>query len=110
MGNYRNFTLATYFVAQATATVTREELEEQLSFVLRHTRLDKVYLEPWRGRMASAGQVEMCKEVFESHGIRVAGGMTTVIPTPPGDRPKARLFDTFCYLNFLWKNFPVKIY
>jgi len=97
MGNYRNFTLATYFVAQATATVTREELEEQLSFVLRHTRLDKVYLEPWRGRMASAGQVEMCKEVFESHGIRVAGGMTTVIPTPPGDRPKARLFDTFCY-------------
>ena len=27
MGNYRNFTLTTYFVAQATATITEEELE-----------------------------------------------------------------------------------
>ena len=97
MGNYRNFTLATYFVAQATAAVTREELEKQLDFILKHLRLDKVYLEPWRGRLASHGQVEMCREAFESRGIEVAGGMTTVIPTPEGDRPKARLFDTFCY-------------
>ena len=97
MGNYRNFTLATYFVAQATATVTEEELEGQLAFMLRHLRLDKVYLEPWRGRMASHEQVEMCRRVFARHGIQVAGGMTTVIPTLPGDKPKARLFDTFCY-------------
>lgn len=97
MGNYRNFSVATYFVAQATATVTREELEEQLAFVLKYVRLDKVYLEPWRGRLASHGQVEMCREVFESHGIRVEGGLTTVIPTPEGAKPKARLFDTFCY-------------
>ena len=27
MGNYRNFKLVTYFVAQATAHVTREELD-----------------------------------------------------------------------------------
>ena len=97
MGNYRNFTLATYFVAQATASVTKEELEKQLDFVLRHLRLDKVYLEPWRGILASHEQVEMCRKVFEDHGIRVAGGLTTVIPTPEGDQPKSRLFDTFCY-------------
>ena len=30
MGNYRNFTLTTYFVAHGTANVTREELEKQL--------------------------------------------------------------------------------
>ena len=97
MGNYRNFTLTTYFVAQATATVTREELERQLDFMLKHLRLDKVYLEPWRGVLASHEQVELCRQVFESHGIQVAGGLTTVIPTPEGAKPKQRLFDTFCY-------------
>ncbi len=97
MGNYRNFTLTTYFVAQATASITEEELEKQLSFISKHMRLDKVYLEPWRGLLASHDQVEMCKKVFNKHGIKVAGGITTVIPTPKGDKPKARLFDTFCY-------------
>ena len=97
MGNYRNFTLTTYFVARATATVTREQLEKQLDFMLKHLRLDKVYLEPWRGELASHEQVEMCREVFESRGVKVAGGITTVIPTPEGDKPKQRLFSTFCY-------------
>ena len=97
MGNYRNFTLTTYFVARATATVTREQLEKQLDFMLKHLRLDKVYLEPWRGELASHEQVEMCRDVFESRGVKVAGGITTVIPTPEGDKPKQRLFSTFCY-------------
>ena len=97
MGHYRNFTLATYFVAQATAVITREQLEAQLDFMLKHLHLDKVYLEPWRGLMASHEQVEMCREIFESRGIEVAGGLTTVMPTPEGDRPKQRLFDTLCY-------------
>lgn len=97
MGNYRNFTLVTYFVAHATARVTEAQLEEQLGFILRHLRLDKVYLEPFRGEMASHEQVEMCRRVFERHGIQVAGGLTTVMPTPEGSRPKARLFNTLCY-------------
>ena len=97
MGNYRNFTLAAYFVAHATARVTREELEKQLAFMERYLRLDKIYLEPWRGHLASHEQIEMCKEVFAAHGIAVEGGLTTVIPTPEGAKPKARLFDTFCY-------------
>ncbi len=97
MGNYRNFTLTTYFVAQATATITREELEKQLSFMEQYMKIDKVYLEPWRGLLASHEQVEMCREVFRNHGIKVAGGLTTVIPTPEGDPLKQRLFDTFCY-------------
>ena len=97
MGNYRNFTLTTYFVAAATAKVTREELEQQLAFMERHMRLDKVYLEPWRGLLASHEQVEMIREVFKEHGVEVAGGLTTVISTPEGEKPKPRLFDTFCY-------------
>ena len=39
MGNYRNFKLVTYFVAQATAHVTREELEKQLSFFEKYLAL-----------------------------------------------------------------------
>ena len=74
MGNYRNFTLATYFVAQATANITKEELEKQLDFVTRHLRLDKVYVEPWRAVQASHEQVEMVKQAFEARGIRTAGG------------------------------------
>ena len=97
MGNYRNFTLTTYFVAHATARVTREELEKQLQFMEKHLRLDKVYLEPFRGEMASHEQVEMVKEVFKAHGVQVAGGLTTVMPTPEGAKPKARLFNTLCY-------------
>ena len=97
MGNYRNFTLVTYFVAHATAHVAETQLEEQLGFILKHLRLDKVYLEPFRGEMASHEQVEMCRRVFERHGIQVAGGLTTVMPTPEGSRPKARLFNTLCY-------------
>ena len=97
MSNYRNFTLATYFVAQAAARITREELEAQLAFMERHLRLDKVYLEPWRGEQASHEQIEMCREVFQRHGIEVEGGLTTIIPTPEGAKPKQRLFDTFCY-------------
>ena len=97
MGHYRNFTLTTYFVAQATARITRPELEKQLAFMEKYLRLDKVYLEPFRGVLASHEQVEMCREVFEAHGVKVAGGLTTIIPTPEGDAPKPRLFDTFCY-------------
>ena len=97
MGNYRNFTLAAYFVAHAAARITKEELEEQLDFVLHHLKLDKVYLEPWRGELASHEQIEMIRETLESRGIRTVGGLTTVIPTPEGEKPKARLFDTFCY-------------
>ncbi len=97
MGQYRNFKLVTYFVAHATARITRDELEHQLAFMERYLRLDKVYLEAWRGELASHEQVEMCREVFEKHGVEVAGGLTTVIPTPEGAKPKQRLFDTFCY-------------
>ncbi len=98
MGNYRNFKLTTYFVAQATANVTKEELQAQLDWFAKYMKLDKVYLEPFRDRsFASEEQVRMCKEVFEANGIEVAGGITTCIPTPEGDEPKQRLFNTFCY-------------
>ena len=98
MANYRNFALSTYFVAQATCRATREQLEKELAFFERHLRLDRVYLEAFRdGHLASEAQLRMCKEVFEAHGIHVSGGLTTTMPTPEGDRPKQRIFNTVCY-------------
>ena len=98
MGNYRNFQLVYYFVAQATARAEREKLEKDIAFFEKHLRVDKVYLEPYRnGVLADAEHVELCREVFEKHGVQVAGGLTTTIPTPEGDAPKQRMFETFCY-------------
>ena len=98
MSHYRNFKLVYYFVAQGTARAEEEKLENEVRFFERYMRPDKVYLEPFRsGVLASEEQVRLCRTVFERHGIEVAGGLTTTIPTPEGDAPKQRLFDTFCY-------------
>ena len=98
MGNYRNFKLVYYFVAQGTVHATEEQLNRDIAFFEKYMRPDKVYLEPYRGGVfASAEQVELCKRVFRAHGVEVAGGLTTTMPTPEGDEPKQRLFDTVCY-------------
>ena len=98
MGNYRNFKLVYYFVAQATARAEKEKLEKDIAFFEKYLKVDKVYLEPFRsGVLADEDHVELCRKTFEEHGVEVAGGLTTTIPAPEGDEPKQRLFDTFCY-------------
>ena len=97
MGNYHNFNLSTYFVADATARSDRNELERNLAFFEKHMKLDKVYVEPYRDTFADAEHTELVKKVLEEHGIKASGGMTTVISTPEGDKDKPRIFGTFCY-------------
>ena len=98
MSNYRNFDLTVYFIAQGAAQTTKEKLQKGIEFFNRYMRLDKVYLEPFRdGVFASEEQIRMCKETFESYGIKVSGGITTAMPTPEGDKPKQRIFNTMCY-------------
>ncbi|MBR4458060.1 MAG: permease [Clostridia bacterium] len=98
MGNYRNFKLVYYFVAAGTANAEKRALERDIRFFEKYLRPDKVYLEPFRsGVMADEEHVELCRALFAKHGVEVAGGLTTTIPTPEGDEPKQRLFDTFCY-------------
>ena len=94
MGNYRNFDLVVYFVSDGVAKATREKLQQDIDFFKKYMRLDKVYLEPYRdGVFASEEQLRLCKEVFESNGIRTEGGITTTYP----DSPKQRLFNVLCY-------------
>ena len=98
MGNYRNFELTTYFVAGGTARVKKEQLEKDIAWFNRYLKIDKVYVEAFRGGdFASEEQVRMVKEAFENAGIRTEGGITTAIDTPKGAKPKQRLFNTFCY-------------
>ena len=98
MGNYRNFRLVYYFVAAGTAHAERRRLEKDIRFFEKYLRPDKVYLEPYRsGVMADEEHVALCRELFEKHGVEVAGGLTTTMPTPEGDEPKQRLFETICY-------------
>ena len=98
MGNYRNFTLAVYFVAQGTARAEKVRLEEDIRFFEKYLKLDKVYLEAFRGGvLADPARLEMCGKVFGAHGIKVSGGLTTTMPSREWDAPKQRLFDTLCY-------------
>ncbi len=96
MGNYRNFKLVVYFVAGGVKRATREQLERDLAFFGRHMRLDKVYLEPYRDEFAGAEQFDLCRAVFEEHGVEVAGGITTTAPGTAGD-DRQRMFNTLCY-------------
>lgn len=96
MGNYRNFDLVVYFVSDGVAKATREKLQQDIDFFKKYMRLDKVYLEPYRdGVLATEEQLRLCKEVFESNGIRTEGGITTTYPKTQS--PKQRLFNVLCY-------------
>ena len=98
MSNYRNFRLVYYFVAQGAAHAEKEQLEKDLTFFEKHMRVDKVYLEPYRnGVLADEAHLKLCRDTFEAHGVEVAGGLTTTIPTPEGAEKKQRMFDTCCY-------------
>lgn len=47
MGNYRNFDLVVYFIADGVVNATREKLQQDIDFFKKHMRLDKVYLKPF---------------------------------------------------------------
>jgi len=100
MGNYRNFELTTYFIAQATCTACEEnmpELQRQIDFFKKYRGLDKIYLEAHRDAFfATEEQVRMVKAKFEENGIRVEGGITTCSPIIEGEE-KQRIFNTLCY-------------
>lgn len=98
MGNYKNFDLVVYFIADGVAHATHEQLQKDIDFFKRYMRLDKVYLEPFRdGIFATKEQLRLCKEVFEANGIRTEGGITTSMPDMDGHAKKQRMFNTLCY-------------
>lgn len=101
MGHYQNFKVVTYIPEAITMRGTRQSIEREYAFLEKYVGLDKVYLETFREELASREQVLLWKEILESHGVEVSGGMTTVMPDLPGngDEKRQRLFHTLCYSN-----------
>ena len=89
MSHYRNFRLATYFVAHGAAHAERQQLQKDIDFFKYYLHLDNVYLEPFRdGTFASEEQVRMCKEVFEQNGTSAAAS-PPLCPTPRAPNPSS---------------------
>lgn len=100
MSYFKNFKSVTYCVAQWADHVSEKDLRTQAEWLQKYVKLDKVYLETFRGSFARKEQILMIKKVLAEYGIEVSGGITTVTPdVAPEDKKRQRLFETFCYCN-----------
>ena len=89
-----------YCVAQWADKISEAQLRKEADFLTKYTRIDKVYLETFRGAFARKEQLLMIKRVLQEYGIEVSGGITTVTPDLcDEDKKRQRLFQTFCYCN-----------
>ena len=94
--SYNNFKAALYCPVQNlidiedTAAFARE-----FSFLEKHVKLSKVYLETYRGGVIiSREKIKELIAFFQSRGIKTSGGITT--DTSPGGEGG---FDPFCYTD-----------
>ena len=83
MGNYRNFTLTTFFVAGGTVKATEEKLTKDIAWFNRYMKLDKVYVEAFRGG-DFATEEQVPKET--AAGRNSLENMTFAAPLPPPKR------------------------
>lgn len=105
MSYFKNFKSVTYCVAQWADRISQKELQIQTEWLQKYVKIDKVYLETFRGSFAQKEQLLMIKKVLEENGIEVAGGITTVTPNlNENDKKRQRLFETFCYCNEPMRN------
>ena len=103
---YKNFDIAVYIPAWISPSFTRESLEYDYAFLEKYIGIDKVYLEIHRDDIdVEKDQLMMIKNFLEEKGVRVSGGITTVLPDVEGVvGGKRRLFDTFCYTDPAMRN------
>ena len=99
--HYRNFDTVVYIPAQVASMLTVEKLGSDYAFIEKYIGLDKVYLETFRdGHEVDKEQILMIKKFLEDEGVKVSGGITTVVPDFDGAVPgKKRLFNTLCYTD-----------
>ena len=81
MTGYKNFGIAVYFTTRCLASITTmEEFEKEFSFMEKHLKISKVYLETHRDDMdVPEDLLRAVKRFFENKGIKVAGGITTTL-------------------------------
>ena len=81
MVGYKNFEIAIYFSTRCLESITTiEEFEKEFSFLEKHLKISKVYLETHRDDMdMSEDLLRSVKQFFENKGIKVAGGITPTL-------------------------------
>lgn len=91
---YQNFKTAIYVTVWDMEYIAEHpDVEEKFAFLEKHLRLDKVYLETYRGQhLIEREKVLKIKEIFTNKGIKVSGGITT-------DLSSGWAFQSFCYTN-----------
>lgn len=91
---YQNFKTAIYCpVRDVVRIADNPQFERDFAFIEKHIKLDKVYLETYRGgRFLSRDQMLKVKEYFSRKGIKTSGGIT---PDASGDWE----FKSLCYTN-----------
>ena len=105
MGNYKNFELVVYYIANGVKNVTEEKLQKEIDFFNKYLRLDKVYIEPFRdGCRATEEELTLCRDIFRKNGIKTEGGITTSMPDPEGQPKKQRIFNVLCYNDEIMMN------
>lgn len=79
MAAYENFGIAVYFTTRCLASITTfEEFEKKFSFIEKHIKVSKVYLETHRDDMdVMPALATSVKKFFEDKGIKVSGAITT---------------------------------
>ena len=81
MAAYKNFGIAVYFSTRCLASITTiEKFEKEFSFLEKHLKISKVYLETHRDDMDMPADLLLSlKAFFENKGIKVSGGITTTL-------------------------------
>jgi hypothetical protein len=76
---YRNFKTAIYCpVRDVNRIAVDPEFDRNFAFIEKHIKLDKVYLETYRGgHFIEKDKVLKVKEYFSQKGIKTSGGITT---------------------------------
>ena len=97
MEGFRHFQIAGYVWAFYLSHTDEAQLRKDIEEVLAVAPLAKVYIENHRGRIdVPQDALRTAKRVFESYGIRTAGGITSTVLE--GER-KPSIYDTFCYTD-----------
>ncbi len=92
--HYKNFKLAIYCRVDDVRRMSEPGwLDANFGQLSKYLKIDKVYLETHRSQVVNDRATMLrAKEFFESHGIRTAGGITTV-------SDEGHEFSSFCYTN-----------
>lgn len=89
MVGYKNFEIAIYFSTRCLESITTiEEFEKEFSFLEKHLKISKVYLETHRDDMdMSEDLLRSVKQFFENKGIKVAGASLRHFSEATGTSP-----------------------